>query len=160
KADLDAANDKYTKMKENYDQEVEALNKKKEEDREKIAADLGKANQTINQLRDEQDETKKKSELQRTDLQATINKLTNKRKKDQQRLAVQEVKIDKIAGVYLPDHEKPKGKIDAIDPESRFAYINIGGADNVKPLLTFSVYSPGPEGRVDLYKAEGSQAER
>src|SRR5262249_20405665 len=66
----------------------------------------------------------------------------------------------KIAPVYLPDFEQPQGKVDAIDRESRFAYINIGAADNVKPLLTFSVFSPGPEGRVDLYKAEGNQAER
>src|SRR5262249_16088969 len=65
----------------------------------------------------------------------------------------------KIAPVYLPDFEQPKGKIDAIDRESRFAYINIGASENVKPLLTFSVYSPGPEGKVDIYKAEVTQAE-
>jgi RNA polymerase sigma factor (sigma-70 family) len=57
-------------------------------------------------------------------------------------------------------YEQPKGKIDAIDRESRFAYINIGAAEGVKPLLTFSVYSPSSEGNVDLYRAEGNQAAR
>jgi hypothetical protein len=157
KAELDAANDKYAKMDAKYRQDVEELNKKKEEDREKIAAELAKANRTNNELRDEIEETKKKAEFQRGDLQAANAKLTKEKKTLDQKI---EVIGQKIAPVYLPDFEKPKGKIDAIDPESRFAYINVGASDNVKPLLTFSVYSPGPEGRADLYRAEGSQAQR
>jgi hypothetical protein len=156
KADLDAANKKYTDMEAKYRQDLDELNKKKEEDREKIAADLAKANQTINQLRDEMDDTRKKAELQRGEQSASIAKLNKEKKNLDNRL---DVATRKIAAPYLPDYEQPKGKIDAIDRESRFAYINIGASENVKPLLTFSVYSPGPEGKVDLYKAEGTQAE-
>src|SRR5260370_835335 len=138
-------------------QRLDEIEKKKEENEEKIAASHAKANQTINQLRDEIDEKQKKAETQRGDLQANIARLGKEKKTLELKNASQE---QKIAPVYLPDFEKPQGKIDEIDRESRFAYLNVGGADNVKPLLTFSVFSPGPEGRVDLYKAEGSQAER
>jgi hypothetical protein len=137
--------------------ELKKINDRKEENEEKIAATAAKANQTNNQLRDEIDENRKKAELQRGDQLATINKLTNEKKKLDQKIGNME---QKIAPVYLPDFERPQGKIDAIDRESRFAYINVGAADNVKPLLTFSVFHPGPEGRVDLYRAEGNQAER
>ena len=149
-----ATNDKSNK---DLAEKLAELEKKKEENEEKLAASLAKANQTINQLRDEQDETRKKAELQRGEQQAAIAKLSKEKKTLDNRLDVAE---RRIAAPYLPDYEQPKGKIDAIDRESRFAYINIGASENVKPLLTFSVYSPGPEGRVDLYKAEGSQAER
>jgi hypothetical protein len=118
---------------------------------------LVKAQGEINRLRDEIDDIKKKAELARGDQQATISKLTKEKKTLDQRLTAAEVKI---APVYLPDFEKPKGKIDDIDRDSRFAYINIGAADGVKPLLTFSVYHADPEGRVDLYRAEGNQEER
>jgi hypothetical protein len=137
--------------------ELKKINEKKEDDQEKLLANLTKAQQEINRLRDEIDDNKKKAENERGTLQAAINKLTAEKKTQEKRIASIEIKI---APVYLPDFEQPKGKIDAIDPESRFAYLNVGAAEGVKPLLTFSVYSPSPEGKVDLYRAEGNQAER
>src|SRR5207245_890948 len=152
-ADLKTNKDAEAALKQRLDE----IEKKKEENEEKLTASLAKANQTINQLRDEIDEKQKKAETQRGDLQANIARLGKEKKTLE---LMNAAKDQKIAPVYLPDFEKPQGKIDEIDRESRFAYLNVGAADNVKPLLTFSVFSPGPEGRVDLYKAEGSQAER
>jgi hypothetical protein len=118
---------------------------------------LVKAQAEINRLRDEEDDVKKKSELEKGEKLATIKKLEAESKILQKKNDLLQIKV---APVYLPDFEQPQGKIDAIDRESRFAYINIGASDGVKPLLTFSVYSPGTEGNVNLYGAEGTQAER
>jgi hypothetical protein len=155
--DLRAANATNKTEEENLRKKLEEIEKKKEDDQEKLLANLSKAQQEINRLRDEIDDNKKKAENQRGSLQAAIDKMTAEKKTQDKKIANMEIKI---APVYLPDFEQPKGKIDAIDPESRFAYLNVGAAEGVKPLLTFSVYSPSPEGKVDLYRAEGNQAER
>lgn len=149
KANQKAVSDQNEKLKE--------IETKKEENEEKLLANYSKAQQEVNRLRDEIDDSKKQGELKRGELQANINKLGAENKT---LVKKNDVIQQKVAPVYLPDFEQPQGKIDAIDRESRFAYINIGGSDGVKPLLTFSVFSPGPEGRVDLYRTEGSQAER
>jgi len=156
-AQLRADNATNKTEEENLRKKLEEIEKKKEDDQEKILANLTKAQQEINRLRDEIDDKGKKAVLDRGELQAAINKLTAEKKTQDKKIANMEIKI---APVYLPDFEQPKGKIDAIDPESRFAYLNVGAAEGVKPLLTFSVYSPSPEGKVDLYRAEGNQAER
>jgi hypothetical protein len=156
-ADLRAANATNKTEEENLRKKLEELEKKKEDDQEKILANLTKAQQEVNRLRDESDDTKKKGELHRGELQAAINKLNAEKKTLEKKNDILTVKV---APVYLPDFEQPKGKIDEIDRESRFAYLNIGAAEGVKPLLTFSVYSPSHEGKVDLYHAEGNQAER
>jgi len=156
-ADLRAGLDANKKAEANLGEELKKANDDTQKAKEAKLDALVKAQAEINRLRDEGDDTKKKSEYEKNEKQNAINKLASEKKTLEKKIDVQ---AQKIAPVYLPDFEQPQGKIDDIDRESRFAYINVGASDGVKPLLTFSVYSPGSEGHVDLYRAEGNQAAR
>lgn len=46
----------------------------------------------------------------------------------------------------------PKGKILRVDRTTGLAYINLGSADYLRPLLTFSVLTPDPSGRTTATK--------
>jgi len=156
-ADLRAGLEANKKAEANLGEELKKANDETQKAKEAKLDALVKAQAEINRLRDEEDDVKKKGEFEKGEKQAAINKLAAEKKTLEKKFAIQELKI---APVYLPDFEQPQGKIDDIDRESRFAYINLGASDGVKPLLTFSVFSRGPEGRVDFYRAEGNQAER
>jgi len=89
-------------------------------------------------------------------LQAAINKLTPRRKPGQENRQ----HGDQDRPVYSARFEQPKGKIDAIDPESRFAYLNVGAAEGVKRLLTFQRLQSQPRGKVDLLRARRQSSRR
>jgi hypothetical protein len=142
----------------NNDDLQTALNNAQEENKKITAAKQAafvESQTTITALRDEIDDLKKKHEVAKAELQNDIGKLNKEKKTMESKIGNLNQKIEPI---YLPDSEQPKGLIDSLDREGRFAYINLGSADYVKPLLTFSVYAPG---RTDLYGGdEGNRAER
>jgi hypothetical protein len=174
--ELTGAKKAYDKVQKDFDKKFADLSKKEEDNRnnnDKLKEDLDaaqaenqkitKAKQeafvqsqtTITALRDEIDDLKKKHEVAKAELQNDIGKLNKEKKTMESKIGNLNQKIEPI---YLPDSEQPKGQIDSLDREGRFAYINLGSADYVKPLLTFSVYAPG---RTDLYGGdEGNRAER
>jgi hypothetical protein len=174
--ELAGAKKAYDQVQKEYEKKFADLSKKEEDNRannEQLKKDLDTAmevnkkiqaakqeayvqsQQTITDLRNEIDDLKKKHEVAKAELQNALKKLSGEKKTLESRITILN---EKIQPPYLPDYEQPKGAIDSLDREGRFAYINLGSADNVKPLLTFSIYAPG---RTDLYGGDqGTAAER
>ncbi len=158
-ADASAYLEKFRKEQGEWETKLQQANdatkKEKNEKLEKLAKDIQETNTN---LRDEIDSKNKKSELDKAELQQIITRQANEKKIQESKIAVLN---EKIAPPYLPDYEQPKGTIESLDREGRFAYISLGSADLVKPLLTFSIYAPSA-GRTDLYGggAQGTKTER
>jgi hypothetical protein len=53
----------------------------------------------------------------------------------------------KVSDIKLSEHDTPKGKVLRTDPTGKFAYIDIGSAQNIKPQATFAIFGVGPGGQ-------------
>lgn len=53
----------------------------------------------------------------------------------------------KLAPINRLYYDVPRGKVVSVDRSGETVYVNIGSADRVKPQLTFSVFSRGPNGK-------------
>jgi hypothetical protein len=86
---------------------------------------IQKLNRDSQEEKDQSERAIKKLSDKNTDLQKNFDRLAKKASKTEDYVA----------------YEKPLGKIAAIDQHGTYAFINLGTADNVKPQLTFSVFS-------------------
>lgn len=94
----------------------------------------------VENLHNQVDDAKKSEDKTKDDTSRQLGKL----KKELQDSVVQLDQLrKKLSPPDIVELEKPKGKVVNVDRGGEIVYIDLGSADNVKPQLTFSIYTAG-----------------
>lgn len=99
---------------------------------------------TVEKLQNDVDDIKKREDRTKDDSTKQLARLSQDLKDIKTQL---EREKEKTSPPDVVDFDKPKGKIIDIERGGQVVYVNLGSADNVKPQLTFSLYSAGAAGR-------------
>jgi hypothetical protein len=141
-----------------FDQKLVDLNKKSE-------ADMSKYLETINELRSDLTRMSEKNEQltktgneDRKNSENTIAKAKSENTELKKQVEVKNEQFQELKnkGIELaPKDWQTDWRIVSIDRSGQQPFINLGSADRVHPLLTFSIHGRGPDGR-PLPEAKGS----
>src|SRR5262249_9598008 len=143
----------------------------KNDERKKTKAELEKRNQEFAKLqadktkafeealaatkaRDDEIEKLKQQIATLTDTNAKVVQNSQAKEKDLV-TALNKIK-EKIEPVDRDKFDLPKGKILSIDRTGTTTYVDLGSGDRVKPGLTFSIFTPGLDGKRNSKEPKGS----
>ncbi len=110
----------------------------------KYDAEFKKYTTTVENLHNQVDDSKRSEEKTKDETGRQVAKV--KKELSDTRIQLDQER-KKLSPPDVMELDNPKGKVIDVDRGGEIVYINLGSADNLKPQVTFSIYSAGANSR-------------